>query len=80
MCIHGAIATRRATQDFVIVDGMLGWNGFWDSMSPPRQRDLLKRNRSGLVRLRTIQTETFVLESLLRASQPGASVRTRPQT
>jgi FkbM family methyltransferase len=69
-CVHGAIAARRAMQDFVIVDGKLGWNGFWDSMNPHRQRQLVKMNRSGEVRLRTVRTQTYTLNELLREAQP----------
>mmetsp|Transcript_42584 Transcript_42584/g.96259 ORF Transcript_42584/g.96259 Transcript_42584/m.96259 type:complete len:256 (-) Transcript_42584:325-1092(-) len=73
-CVHGAISTRRAVQDFVIVDGRLGWNGFWESMTPHRQRQLIKLNRSGEVRLRTIRTQTYELGQLLRGSLPTAAV------
>ena len=72
-CVHGAISTRRALQDFVVVDGKLGWNGFWETMTPHRQRQLIKLNRSGEVRLRTIRTQTYELGQLLRESQPAAT-------
>ena len=73
-CVNGAIGTRRGLQDFVIVEGKLGWNGFWEEMAPSRQRDLVKKNASGAVRLRTIKTQTYPLADLLRAAQPTADV------
>ena len=56
----------------MIVGGVLGWNGFWEEMAPSRQRDLVKKNASGAVRL--IKTQTYPLADLLRAAQPTADV------